>query len=327
MPREMLSLLVETISGLEEDNFSLEVISETNRAVVTFNNPKDVERFLTESKSNKSFQKQGLIGRLLERGQSVRVENLASNIPQDMLELYIEKWAGLAKDITMFPEEQAAIVTFHAPEVVETTLNKRLVINKVPVNVYPYYESLGTALYGKERPRWKMPDPFIVSVHSAIWKFLSMKRQLSLITNQMKAHFCHVDMDSPEVKLSPLPTLLRQKGLTSQHVDGWKKNALIVFPWKAVKNEVHSVVKEDAVLAMDASKGSLTVAGLAEDTKRLRGPVEDLMQRAMSQIERQRDGISEEMDMSPAIFYILQQEGLRKCVADEAPDMGFSLQR
>lgn len=40
MPRDLLLLLVETISGLEEDNFSLEVISETNRAVVTFNNPK-----------------------------------------------------------------------------------------------------------------------------------------------------------------------------------------------------------------------------------------------------------------------------------------------
>lgn len=47
MPRDLLTLLVETISGLEEDNFSmevdnfsLEVISETNRAVVTFNNPK-----------------------------------------------------------------------------------------------------------------------------------------------------------------------------------------------------------------------------------------------------------------------------------------------
>ncbi|CAB1332829.1 unnamed protein product [Coregonus sp. 'balchen'] len=341
MSRDMLLLLVETISGLEEDNFSLEVISETKTAVVTFNNPKDVERFLTESKSNKSFQKQGLIGWLLERGQSVRVENLTSNIPQDMLELYFEKWAGPAKDITMFPEEQAAIVTFHAPEVVETTLNKHHVIGKVPVNVYPYYESLGTALYGKKRPMWKMPDPFIESVHSAVWKFLSMKRQLSPITDQMKAHFCNVDMDSPQVKLSPLPTLLRQKGLTSKHVDGWKKNASIVFrdimaqyavfecfasapAWKAVENEVRSVVKEDAVLAMDASKGSLTVAGLAEDTKRLRGPVEDLMQRAMSQIERQRDGISEEMDVSPAMFYILQQDGLRKRVADEAPEMGFS---
>ncbi|XP_071220297.1 protein mono-ADP-ribosyltransferase PARP14 isoform X1 [Salvelinus alpinus] len=287
MSRDLLLLLVETISGLEEDNFSLEVISETNRAVVTFNNPNDVERFLTESKSNKSFQKQGLIGRLLERCQSVRVENLTSNIPEDMLELYFEKWAGPAKDITVFHEEQAAIVTFHAAEVVETTLNKHHVIGKVPVNVYPYYESLGTALYGKERPMWKMPDPFIECVHSAVWKFLSMKRQLSPITDQMKAHFCQVDMDSPEVKLSPLPTLLRQKGLTSKHVDGWKQNALIVFrdimakfavfecfvsapAWKAVEKEVRSVVKEDAVLAMDVSKGSLTVAGLAEDTKRLR---------------------------------------------------------
>uniref|UniRef100_A0A673X7X1 Poly [ADP-ribose] polymerase n=1 Tax=Salmo trutta TaxID=8032 RepID=A0A673X7X1_SALTR len=341
MSRDLLTLLVETISGLEEDNFSLELISETNRAVVTFNNYKDVERFLTESKSNKSFQKQGMIGRLLERCQSVRVENLPSNIFQEMLELCIEKWAGPAKDITVFHEEQAAIVTFHAPEVVETTLNKRLVIGKVPVNVYPYYESLGTALYGKERPMWKMPDPFIECVHSAVWKFLSMKRQFSRITDQMKAHFCQVDMDTPEVKLSPLPTLLRQKGLTSKHVDGWKQNALIVFrdimakyavfecfvsapAWKAVEKEVRSVVKEDAVLAMDASKGSLTVAGLAEDTNRLRGLVEDLMQRAMSQIERQRDGISEEMDVSPAMFYILQQKGLLKHAADEAPEMGFS---
>ncbi|CDQ59137.1 unnamed protein product [Oncorhynchus mykiss] len=341
MSREMLTLLVETLSGLEEDNFSLEVISETNRAVVTFNNPKDVERFLTESKSNKSFQKQGLIGRLLERCQSVRVENLTSNIPEEMLVLYFEKWAGPAKDIIMFHEEQACIVTFHAAEVVETTLNKHHVIGKVPVNVYPYYESLSTALYGKERPMWKMPDPFIECVHSAVWKFLSMKRQLSPITDQMKAHFCQVNMDTPEVKLSPLPTLLRQKGLTSEYVDGWKQNALIVFrdimaqyavfecfasapAWKAVEKEVRSVVKEDAVLAMDASKGSLTVAGLAEDTKRLQGLVEDLMQRAMSRIERQRDGISEEMDMSPAMFYILQQEGLLKRAADEAPEMGFS---
>ena len=188
---------------------------------------------------------------------------------------------------------------------------------------------------------WKMPDPFKECVHSAVWKFLSMKRQLSPITDQMKAHFCQVNMDTPEVKLSPLPTLLRQKGLTSKHVDGWKQNALIVFrdimaqyavfecfasapAWKAVEKQVRSVVKEDAVLAMDASKGSLTVAGLAEDTKRLQGLVEDLMQRAMSRIERQTDGISEEMDMSPAMFYILQQEGLLKRAADEAPEMGFS---
>ncbi|CAB1338930.1 unnamed protein product [Coregonus sp. 'balchen'] len=101
--------------------------------------------------------------------------------------------------------------------------------------------------------------------------------------------------------------------------------AMFECVWEAVENEVRSGgVKEDAVLLMDASRGALTVAGLAEDTKRLRRLVESLMKRAMSQIQRQRDSVSLEMDVSPAMFYILQQEGLRKHAADEAPEMGLS---
>jgi hypothetical protein len=95
-----------------------------------------VERFLTESKSNKSFQKQGLIGRLLERCQSVRVENLTSNIPEEMLVLYFEKWSGPAKDITMFHEEQAAIVTFHAAEGKTCCFNE--LFNDINVHLFVY---------------------------------------------------------------------------------------------------------------------------------------------------------------------------------------------
>ena len=95
-----------------------------------------MERFLTESKSNKSFQKQGLIGRLLERCQSVRVENLTSNIPEEMLVLYFEKWAGPAKDIIMFHEEQACIVTFHAAEGKTCCLNE--LFNYINVNQFVY---------------------------------------------------------------------------------------------------------------------------------------------------------------------------------------------
>lgn len=66
----------------------------------------------------------------------MRVENLASNILQDMLELYIEKWAGPAKDITVFREEQAAIVTFHAPEGKTCCLNE--LFNYINVNQFVY---------------------------------------------------------------------------------------------------------------------------------------------------------------------------------------------
>lgn len=39
MSRDLLSMLVENISGLDESGYSLEIIWETNRAVVTFSSP------------------------------------------------------------------------------------------------------------------------------------------------------------------------------------------------------------------------------------------------------------------------------------------------
>ncbi len=106
-------------------------------------------------------------------------------------------------------------------------------MRSIPVKVYPYYESLGTALYGKERPTWKMPQPFTEKVHHAVWKFLLMKKLLKPINHQLQPHFCSVDLDKPEVKLSPLPSFLRQKGLTSKQVEMWQANALKAFHQQA----------------------------------------------------------------------------------------------
>lgn len=39
MPRDLLSMLVENVSGLDESNYGLEIIWEINKAVVTFNRP------------------------------------------------------------------------------------------------------------------------------------------------------------------------------------------------------------------------------------------------------------------------------------------------
>uniref|UniRef100_UPI003AAA2BFC protein mono-ADP-ribosyltransferase PARP14-like n=1 Tax=Centroberyx gerrardi TaxID=166262 RepID=UPI003AAA2BFC len=342
MSRDLLSMLVENVSGLDESGYSLEIIWEANRAVVTFNNPTDVERFLTVSQSSMKLQRHGLTARLLEAAKSVRVDSLPPTVVKEMLELFFEKSWVLPVNIIMIPEEQAATVTFDDPEVVRSISKKEdHVIRSVPVKLYPYYESLGTALYGKERPTWKMPEPFTESVHHVVWKFLLMKKQLKTINEQMSPYFCSVDLDKPEMKLSPLPTLLRQKGLTARHVDEWMGKALEAFrqllaqytafecaanapAWKAAEKDVRSVVKEDAVLVMDASRGTLTVAGRADDMKRIRAPVENIVLRAMNQIERQRDGVSEVMDVSPAMFYILKQEGLQKAALDISPELILS---
>ncbi|XP_067429640.1 protein mono-ADP-ribosyltransferase PARP14-like isoform X1 [Thunnus thynnus] len=342
MSRDLLSMLVENISGLDESSYGLEIIWETNQAVVTFSSPADVEKFFTVSQNSQKLEKHELTARPLEAAKSVRVESLPPTVVKDMLELYFEKNWRLPDHIIMIPDEQAAIVTFNDPKVVESICIKEdYVMRSIPVKVYPYYESLGTALYGKERPTWKMPEPFTECVHHAVWKFLLMKKQLKSINEQMRPYFCSVDLDNPEVKLSPLPSFLRQKDLTAKLVDNWMSTAQKAFrqqmahytafecpanapAWKAVEKEVRSVVREDAVLVLDTSRGTLTVAGQADNIKQIRAPVESIVLKAMSQIERHTNGVSEVMNLSPAMFYILKQDGLQKAALDISPEMSLS---
>ncbi|XP_013763387.1 poly [ADP-ribose] polymerase 14-like, partial [Pundamilia nyererei] len=214
-------------------------------------------------------------------------------------------------------------------------------MKSITVKAYPYYESLGTALYSKERPTWKMPEPFTEPVLHIIWKFLVEKKLSEHINDQMRPHFCRVDLNDPEVKLSPVPEFLRQQGLTAEHVENWMSKVQDAFRclmsqymafecqantpgWRAAEKDVRSVVKEDAILVLDASKGVLTVAGRADDMKRIRAPVEKILLKAMSHIERQTKSISEEMILPPAWFYILKLEGLQKAALDISPEMKLS---
>ncbi|XP_076003676.1 protein mono-ADP-ribosyltransferase PARP14-like isoform X2 [Genypterus blacodes] len=256
-----------------------------------------------------------------------------------MLEMYFEKSWTLPLSVSMIPDEQAAIVTFQDAAVVGKIRSRdKHVMCSTSIKVYPYYASLGAALYGRERPRWKLPEPFTESVLHIVWKFLLMKKLLKAINDQMRPYFCTVDLDRAQVKLSPLPSFLRQKDLTAKHIDNWRNEALVGFrqtmsqyiafecpanapAWKLVKKDVHSVVKDDVIVELDASSGSLSVAGRAEDIQRVRASVEDIVLKAMSRLNRQTNGISEVMDVSPAMFYILKQEGLQKAVTGISPEM------
>ncbi|XP_041642867.1 protein mono-ADP-ribosyltransferase PARP14-like [Cheilinus undulatus] len=342
MPRDLLLMLVENISGLDDSSYSLEIIYESNRAVVTFNSPADVEKFVSVSPTNKMMQKHKLTARPLEVGKSVRVEKLPAAVIEDMLELYFDKNWALPEDILMIPDEEAAIVTFRDPKVVKRVCIKQdYLIGSFPVKLYPYFDSLGTALYGKERPAWKMPEPFTENVNHIIWKYLQKKKLLNSISDQMRPYFCRVNMGHPEAKLSPIPNFLRQKGLTAQKVDMWKSTALDAFrqhmsqytafecpanepAWKAAEGDVRLVVKDDALLVFDSSRGVLTVAGGVDSIKKIRAPVENIVLKAINHIDRQTNGISEEVSLSPSMLYILQQVGLRKAAQDISPEMNLA---
>lgn len=104
MSRDLLSMLVENVSGLDESYYSLEIIWEANAAVATFNMPAgqkgntqpqwfqitqrkhaswnicwccaDVQKF----QSSQRLQSQGLTARPLEAALSVRVEELPPSV-------------------------------------------------------------------------------------------------------------------------------------------------------------------------------------------------------------------------------------------------------
>ncbi|XP_073672141.1 protein mono-ADP-ribosyltransferase PARP14-like [Paramisgurnus dabryanus] len=327
--KNILSLLVESVSGLSEKDFTMELILELNTAVVTFKTP-IAGKFLEESKTHRKFKDYGLKARAMERSTCIRVENLPSDANKMLLELYFEKWGGPVQEIIEFPKEQAAIITFKNVEDKEKVLKIGHTICNVPVKIHPYYKSLGTALYGSNRPTWKLPVPFTVSLHPAIWKFLLMKKLVSFISNKMSSHFCKINIDKPKVLLSPDPALLKQKGLTRKYVDGWRKNASdafeeivskyttfelpVLYPlWTKVKDNIKDVVKD--LVFTDINKGVLTVAGLAHDVNDLRPLLEKIIERASAEMERERSSVTEHMEMTPGMYSLLLQDGLQTATA------------
>uniref|UniRef100_A0A3B3INF9 Poly [ADP-ribose] polymerase n=1 Tax=Oryzias latipes TaxID=8090 RepID=A0A3B3INF9_ORYLA len=342
LSRDLLMMLVENISGENENDFSLEILWESHVAVVTFSSPAAAEKFMSVCEKHPKLHKHGLTARPLETAKSVRVESLPPTVSQDMLELWLEKSWVLPNNVVMIPEEQAAIISFSDPKVVRSicrTVNHML--RSIPVNLYSYYESLGSALYGKDRPPWKMPKPLTESVHPVIWKFLHMKNLLKSISDQMSPHFCSVKIDDPEAQLSPLQSFLWQKGLTATDVDNWTQNAQQAFhrlmseysafecvmstkAWKVAEMDISSVTKEVAAVDFDTSREVLSVAGRADDMQKIRAPVENIVLKAMSLIERQEKGITEDMQLSPAWFFILKQEGLQKAAMDISPELLLS---
>lgn len=217
-------------------------------------------------------------------------------------------------------------------------LHKEHTIRSACVRVYPYYESLCTPLYGKDRPVWKMPEPFIEAVEPLVWTFLESRKLWEVINDQMNQHFCSVSLEKPVVKLSPLPSFLKQAGLTAGRVEKWKSTTQRTFhqlisqyrafkcpmnepAWKEAEKDIRLVVREDAKLQLDASSETLNVVGQVEDINKIEANVKDIAARAMRQIQQKKEEVVESLEVAPTLFYILEKEWLRKVAQEKWPDM------
>ncbi|XP_029685024.1 protein mono-ADP-ribosyltransferase PARP14-like isoform X3 [Takifugu rubripes] len=338
--------LVDNVMGSSFSAYTMEMIFELDSAVVTFSNSEDQIKFLTKIKSSQALEKWQVTVWPLEAAVRIWVENLPLNVDEEILQLYFQRWTELnkkwmPKEIIIMPY-QVAIITVGDPKVVKRIcLHKEHTIRSASVRVYPYHESLRTPLYGKDRPVWKMPEPFIEAVEPLVWTFLESRKLWEVINDQMNQHFCSVNSEKPVVKLSPLPSFLKQAGLTADRVEKWKSTTQRIFhqlisqyrafecsmngpAWKEAEKYIRLVVREDANLQLDASSETLTVVGQVEDINKIEAHVKDIAARAMRQIQQKREEVTESMEVAPTLFYILEQEGLQEVTQDKWSDMKLS---
>ncbi|XP_045575841.1 protein mono-ADP-ribosyltransferase PARP14 isoform X1 [Salmo salar] len=351
MNQSFLEMLVENIMNAQtsasptaSQRFSLEILPDISMAIVTFQNVKDTEYFISNCTSHKIFKQKELSVKLLEITAKVKVENIPPNYSSDHLPLYYEK-EGEVVDIEMCEEDQSAIITFQDPHAVHRVTKKHH-DEKQPIKAFPFYESLGTALYDKDQPTLKLPAAFTENIDQSIWRYLCDKQEATATINKIMAeNFCKVDLQHHTVQLRPLPSLLKQKDVKAKHVQQWKDTVKATFTqalskfkslelhvqdcaWEESEKEICKAMSGEAVVVVpDKAKGALIVVGLVDEVDRLSQSLNEIMDKIARIIEREKTSKTEELHLPPSIYHVISQDGLQGKIAGEYPELKMAYNR
>ncbi|NXX66941.1 PAR14 polymerase, partial [Spizella passerina] len=343
----MLILLVENISGLSEEDgdFSVEIIPELCAAVVTFTGNTDAEEFVEKLNQNQRAREQNITAWCLEQTKTVRAENIPPNTSSHYIALYFEneKYGGAQPvDVQLLPDEDAAIITFGAQKDVTNILAKKHSLNKTPIFVYPYYASLETALYGKEGPQIKKPDPITLPLDPYIWIYLQGNSSLiKAIDHEMAKCNCvpvwpGAPCADPTVTLHPSAIFSERKRSVSRLVKAWKKEVSTAFShtiskYEAIKYQVNTEVWEaiknsfphDEVLMIPyISKDLHVLVGEKEVVKKVEQELKLLIEKATREIDREKKRTELKVNaVNPGEYGILQITGLEEKFRKEFPNL------
>uniref|UniRef100_A0A8C4S0Z3 Poly [ADP-ribose] polymerase n=1 Tax=Erpetoichthys calabaricus TaxID=27687 RepID=A0A8C4S0Z3_ERPCA len=336
---ELLEMLVENISGLslEKGDFSIEFVALGN-AVVSFNNRTDAENFLARCINNRTFKQNGMHARCLDVTKSIIIENLPSTANDNCLYLYFERY-GTIQDLSL--TEGNAVITFVNHNVFQTVLKKTHRIFETEFKVYPYYYCMSTALYGKDGPQLKMPEPILININYYIWQLLKVKGQyIKDISFKMNQHFCHLTWPElsetyPAVTITPTEDLMKQKPL-KKYINEWKNEAQLAFSdvlsmYKSsefnfvpsvlieAKQEMENVVGNRVYMLLSVNVGRVVIVGPQKDVDVMHPQVKDVYDRTAKKIERDQKTISEEITVSSPIYSILKRVGFEHNAIKEYP--------
>ncbi|XP_041529416.1 protein mono-ADP-ribosyltransferase PARP14-like [Microtus oregoni] len=331
----VLTILVENISGFPSTDFKVEVIRDFGIAVVTFQKLIDTKKFISDCVGHHLNGELQLAPRLLETTNVVRVENLPPGIDDYQLQLYFENpfnGGGRVTQVECFPEESSALVEFSDSKVLGTILAKKHSFNRRPLSVFPYYPSLGTALYGKEKPLVKLPASFQESLDLPLWKFFQQNNHLiEEINDQMRS--CHCELTWSDINgtvtVRPAASLVSHR----PSIKTWQRDAskvlsdikakyevkvFEVYPpvWDIIQHEVG----DDRVL-IEFDKESLTLAGKSEDVQDIGQKIKELIDSTTEKVRKEEQSLKENVAISPGKHFLLHQSGFLDDLRKENPEV------
>ncbi|KAI5107509.1 poly [ADP-ribose] polymerase 14 [Silurus meridionalis] len=338
---EFLNMLVENILKGNAESKEIEVIPECGCAVVTFTRSKDAVRFIEACPEYSMFKRKNLEISPLETTAKVKVEDLTSDINSDYISLYFEKYGDIDGDVKMLEDDGSAIITFQNNEVVKKVLGKQHEIRKNHlVKVFPYYESLGVALYGKDRPMLKLPESFIENIDKSVWKFLQEHQKiLDPIMKLMHQHLCHVEFQEPAVRISPLASILQQGVQTRKLIQTWREKASAEFTtamseyssveikierdaWAELEAELlKKLSSEPVTMILQEGQGTIIVAGLAGDVQRIGDVLQSTVNVVTQRIQREKNSIEDEVSISPSFYELIMKGGLENEFSQGLPEL------
>ncbi|NXL85340.1 PAR14 polymerase, partial [Alectura lathami] len=220
-----------------------------------------------------------------------------------------------------------------------TVLEKQQFLEWTPISVYPYYHSLGRALYGEERPVIKVPDPVVVPLDPYIWQFLQKRDRLIEDINQEMA-VCHcylqwpqADCAQPEIRLCPSSSISEQKKTMIKLVKTWKQDVSTEFScimsryiaikckvssvdWKDVKNRL---MEDVDLIITDISEEMVVIAGNRAAVDSAEKQVRECMEKAMKESEREKQSIEISVSVIPGKYAVLHNAGLEENIHKEYP--------
>ncbi|XP_071344165.1 poly(ADP-ribose) polymerase family member 14-related sequence 1 isoform X2 [Trachinotus anak] len=349
LSQEFLEMLVENIlrdldSSAGSQGFTLEVIPAISSAVVTFRSGKENTYFVTRCPQNRMFTNKRLSVRPLEVTEQVAVEDLET-FNEDLLQMYFEKEGGDVEDVMLNEVEQSAIITFKDHKAVQKIMKKKHHIKQKEIRVYPFYKSLGTALYGKDKPSLKLPATILEPIDNTVWRYLRLSQSAAeTIHSDLGKHFCTVNLDQSPVCLSPTSALLKEKDAKAiikewgdtvksafaQAVSKFKSLKFQPDPevWEESEKNIRQILQhKDVAVVPDKAGGVLSVVGPMDDVNRLEQTLREVVNKIVKRVQREKLSVTQVIKVLPSIFHILCQDGLQDKLLRVYPELKMSFRK